>query len=338
VNLALRQLFSYNRSYDFPMIQECTTMLRLCLALTVIFLGVYACGDDDKEESKGEAIGAPQVTPPVKRNVPAGVGSSLQGESEFNTPVKRMVNTIQTYLNPSQADAIGALDRLEKIDERMAELDMRAQDGPQKVCLKEDAKAYTLAAALPGTDTFAMMMQCQENLDGGDGSAKGAQLAFGLTTTDLWLFERTGAHTNAVLARATLDETTTEFWQLSSNEGNSYIHLIAEDGKGMEFTTAGTGTGSMDCGIHMKSNTNFVYAVGKDSVGGACSDDDVEICLAAADLSEAEVTDCTGAGLNTFTLTTLTKVAAEAAGTNAETIILTPITGMTEFNVGEEDE
>jgi hypothetical protein len=78
--------------------------------------------------------------------------------------------------------------------------------------------------------------------------------------------------------------------------------------------------------------------VGKDVASGTCSDVDVEICLTAGDLSETDLTDCTGAKLDTFTLSTLTKAQAEAAGDNANTIIMTPIEGYTAFDVGEEDE
>jgi len=216
----------------------------------------------------------------------------------------------------------------------MASLDTRAQGSESRLCLKDAVKSHTLAATLPGSNTMALSIQCQENLDNGTGAAKESQIAFGLTTDALFLFERTGGNI-AVLARATLDETTTEYWQLGSGTTESYIHLIAKDGAGLEFTSAGTGTNGLDCGIHMKSNATLVYAKGKDSTDGACTDTEAEICLKATDLSDATVAECTTAGLTTFSISSLTVAQAEAADGNAAKIITTPITGYTDFTKGE---
>lgn len=182
-----------------------------------------------------------------------------------------------------------------------------------------------------------MTFQCQENLDSGNGGAEESQLAFGLTTTDLFLMERAGAFNNAVLAKSSLDGKATEYWQLGTGVSNNYIHLVAEDGVGMEMTAAGTGAITLDCGVHMKSNADFVYLEGYDTVNSTCGTDKVIACLAAGTLEATDVSDCTGAGLDEFTLDTLSVEKVTAVDPASETIIKTPINGFIDFTKGVEE-
>lgn len=309
--------------------------MKSAIFVAALALGVTGCDKDDKETANGASIGAPAVKPPVERNMPSGLGLQLVQGSE-STAASRMIAAIQGYLKPTQNDAVGALDRLGKIDERMAELDKRATTSPPRICLKETAKAHTHAAALPGSNTFAMKFQCMENLDGGTGLAGEAQMAFGLADSQMYLMERTGSASNAVLAATSLDGTKTEFWQLGSGTNESYIHLVAQDNVGMEFTSIGSGNSALECGVHMKSNKTYTYIKGFDSAGG-CNSTEVELCLSATDLAETDMANCTTAKLSTFTLTTLTAAQLTAASGNAKTIIETPITGYTSFQLGEEE-
>lgn len=311
------------------------------ILIGLTFSVLPACGIIGDKSSKdglleeGEPLGAPKVKPPVERNTPTGFLSLYLEEGEETTASERLINAVQRYLAPTENDAVGAIERLGFIDSRLGELDERAQER-KKLCLEETPKVHSYPTALPDSKGFKLSLQCQENLDGGNGSSKTAQLAFGLTKESLFLFERTGNVGNAVLASAKLDETRTEYWQLgsSTSNGQNYIHLAAGDDFGMEMTSAGTvAVTALDCGLHMKANDTHVYIEGYDTVNSSCSEEKLTLCISATNFTEKDLTECTSAQLNTFTLTTLTT--ALVAGNSAKNIIETPITGYIDFTKSE---
>ena len=228
----------------------------------------------------------------------------------------------------------------------MASLDSRAQDSSPRKCLAAAPEDYTLAGDLPNSGSFEMQLNCQENLDNGTGVAESAQLAFGVTSDAFYLFERTGNHDNAVLAQADIGETWTEFWQMGIDQGGTnegaegFIHLRAEDDVGMEITTAGEGGSVFNCGMHMKTDSTYVYIEAYDYTSsgsdGSCATEQTIMCLTAADMAETDVSDCTGADLDTFSLTSLDSDGVEDG--SADAIIHTPIVGMIDFTAEAEVE
>lgn len=323
--------------------------MRLAVMIFALSFMTFGCEKKEDDEQKGDPINAPKIKPPVERNAPSGLGLTnlfiQEGESENNTPEKRVLFEVQRYLKPSDNDAVGAMERLDAIDDRMTELDKRVQDSPPRLCLEESARNYTLQGELPNSETFTMKLNCQENLDGGTGIAKSSQLAFGLTDDDFYIFERTGNHNNAVLAKSNMDETRTEFWQVAVSAGGvnagavTYIHLAAEDDVGMEIATAGSAYSVFDCGMRMKSNSDYVYIEAYDFTSGdsaSCATELTTMCLTASDMEATDSGNCSTAGLTSFTLTQLTRDGVSED--EGEKIIMTPITGMIDFTESTEVE
>lgn len=296
---------------------------------------IASCGKkDDESTTKGAPLGAPELKPPVERNIPTGFSATTLRleDGPGMTPKEQAITAIKSYLNPSANDAVGAIQRIASVDDRMKELDTRIQGTSLRKCIENDAALYKLSAALPGENTISLKMQCMDNLDGGTGQATESQLAFGLDTTNFYLYERAGGYNNAVLAIAPLNGKKSEIWQISTGQGDHYIHLIAEDSKGLEFTAASDSgaSGGLGCGMHLKSSKEFIYVKGKFPEGPNCGTTEQEYCLNAADLTDAtSLDDCQG--INTFTLKSLTAEEIIAADGNASKIIGTPITGITDF-------
>ena len=121
------------------------------LVLFFVF-GTGAC--DDKEE--GNSIGAPQVEPPVTRNMPSGITTSslalAQGVESIaddgSATSAAMVEQIKSYLYPT-GEGPSPIRRLEKIDERMSSLNARAEDSA-RACLENGAGPWDVPSDLPG--------------------------------------------------------------------------------------------------------------------------------------------------------------------------------------------
>ena len=80
----------------------------------------------------------------------------------------------------------------------------------------------------------------------------------------------------------------------------------------------------------MKSSDKFIYAKGKFSEGPECGSTDLELCLKASDLTDADsADDCND--LKVFTIPSLTVAQVASAADNAEKIISTPIEGIIDF-------
>lgn len=303
------------------------------LATTLLFVN---CGSSSSSsETKGGPIGAPKVEPPLTRNTPSGFKSS-----GLLLDASSVAALLKGFLYPTTG-FVGPAERLSKIDSRMTELDTRNQGGTPRKCLESTATAYSIGATLPGDSTFTLNFQCQETM-AASAAAKEAQLGFGLDTSGAFsLLEHTILSDNSaitVMAKAPKDATSVEVWDLRMNAANtSYdaLHILASDTAGTEVTTASstiaTSSSSFPCGLHMKSNSNFIYIKTQTAASGVCGADEI-YCLKASSLASASsVADCTSAGLSTFSLTTLTnpKVASSAAA--VKTIVSKKITGYIDF-------
>ena len=305
----------------------------------------------DKE--KGESIGAPQVEPPVTRNMPSGMktasltvlGSSGAGDGfvsvtndDGTATASAMVSKIKTYLYPA-GDGPSPINRLKTIDARMGSLNSRAEDSP-RACLEEAARAYDLPTAMPTAETFPMSFQCLEVL-----SAE-STMAFGKEGDYFYLAEQTGSTEDElinVFAKVHMDGSTTEVWDIgyqktiTDNSGEtgprfSAMHAIGNDTNGVEVTTAGTTTSyDLACGIHLKSNTSYIYVSGQLAYGGACTVSST-YCFEAGSLASADLSQCTAAGLDSFSLTTITQAFMDETVSTVPVALNTHVTGYTSFN------
>ena len=314
--------------------------------LTVLPFAI--CCDDEE----GESLGAPQVEPPVTRNMPSGLtaDASLTGDYSMEGFVESidadgaalasvMMAQIKDYLYPT-GDAVSPIKRMRSIDERMASLERRALDGP-RACMENASTEWTLPAAIPSGESYPMYLQCQEMLNAT------AYLAFGSNAGMFYLVEQLGTSAdegNTVLAQVRSDGTQANSWTFgyqanpsgfSTGPTLSMMHVKAANDNGVEVTTAGTSTASyeLSCGVHIKSNDDYVYVSGQLSLGGNCTTAST-YCFVASSLAETALSDCTGASLDVFELTTLTQAMADDALASGDILQIfdTKVSGYTDFN------
>lgn len=316
------------------------TLLATLVTASVLLFG---CNKDDDKKNNGKAIGAPAVEPPVSRNVPEGLkGTTLRLDDPGLVTPKQIAITAVKELLGSGGTGPSFVYRLKVVDERISELNSRALEN-QKACLADGItpKAHDIGGTLPGGDDAGMFFQCQENVSVPTGVQE-AQVAFGLTDDTFYLMERTlesGTKGIIVLAKTAMDGSSTEAWEINPNGSYAdFKHIKAKDGVGLEATIAGSDTTSgwaPACGLHVKTNGIFVYLKGSVSSGGLCSDE-IIACLDAKTGADATEADCTSANLSTFDLTSLTPAIAQAAVTNAVSIVTKKITGHIDFTADAE--
>ncbi|MFK7872750.1 MAG: hypothetical protein AB8C84_06200 [Oligoflexales bacterium] len=308
-------------------------------ALLFVLLQYSGC------DESGKSIGAPAIYPPVEHSTPAGLLSTALTLTEEATAPPTAVEVIKGRLfSPGPTNFSY---RLQKIDERMASLNSRAEDSPRK-CVDEVATEWT-PPALPNGDVFPMYFQCQETL------SETSQLAFGFYDDHFYLMERgtTGSDDEWIIvyAKANTAGTEVEFWQIAVSQETvegvkipsyAYTHVKANETTGaLEFTNGGNSAGNgVSCGIQMKSNANYMYASGifgspNNPPGEDCSGTQrasETICVNASDLTVADSTNC--ATLASYELKSLTHTITEGEGgyTKAEAISVAAVSGYTEFN------
>ncbi|MDD9951533.1 MAG: hypothetical protein OXT67_08220 [Zetaproteobacteria bacterium] len=221
----------------------------------------------------------------------------------------------------------------------MTSLNSRAEESPRK-CLDEALGDYAPAATMPTGESLSARLNCQEDLN------ETSQLAFGVDGDRFYLVEKTGSSASEaiyVLANAKTDSSEVETWEVNyqanpadvgaSGPSAGYTHIFASDTSGIEVTTAGTlGGYALSCGIHLKSNDDYIYIKGQLSIGGSCTEQGT-YCMNAVSLDEAEMSNCTGASLDSFSLQTLTLDAVTSdASSKTTTITDTKISGFVDFN------
>lgn len=253
----------------------------ICLTFLMVGAGVVSCGKD----KKGDPLGLPQVKPPVERNTPSGLKSSS-------------ALRLQTETTPSALSTMGSrfftkgptsiMEILARIDQSMASLDQRAQEGTGRPpCLDEEAKSWTVN--LPGGLTGTYYFQCFEERSSPETNTSG-KTAFGVSGEYAYLVDlqdSTGqAPRTASLVKAKMDGTMTEAWitmqkfdnsQTVSNDDFFFLNVKADDtSKAFEFSVGGTGKGiGVDCGTQVKSNGTLIYGTG---VFASFGDRGVETC------------------------------------------------------------
>lgn len=315
--------------------------MRLVLISGCVAITVLACS-----KKSGRPIGAPLIKPPVENNLPLGLKGGLGLHLQATDTNAGIVAAIKEYLYPTDG-FVGPMERLGKVDERMAELDSRSKES-ERACLSETATDYNYGTTMPGSATFTMKFQCQEELSSPDTTSQ--QMGFGLADDLLYLEEHSKSTDGGgilVFAQGSTKENSSEIWDIRYSAANTatnssdtanvaLLHIKGGDTSGAEFTVSGSvsGTGSFWCGVHVKSNSSYIYVEGKFPQGtnGCDTVESKTLCFEASGLAETDLTNCTGASLNTFALTSLSSAVAEAYLANAKTLVDTTISGYTDFN------
>ncbi len=315
--------------------------------LSVVCVSLVSLSCSDK--NSGKSIGAPAIKPPVDNNMPAGLkGTSLRLADSGQSSVAVQ---IRDYLYPTNG-FVGPIDRLKMVDDRMAELEIRAKDS-EKPCLNDEAKLFDIGGLLPNGDAFDQKFQCREDLSSPDASTSLA-MGFGIADNKLYLEENTKMTDGSgivVLVQASQDGSKSDVWDIrySSETGQNndngdatatFMHIVGSNADGVEFATAGSSskTGSFWCGVHVKSDKAYVYVEGivpngQQAAGSSCaSTEKATLCFTAEDMAGTDIDKCTDAKLDQFALASLDSDAAESALADAKKIVLKTIEGPASFS------
>ena len=259
---------------------------------------VYGCGEE------GKKLGVPKIQPPVKNNLPSGFASTSLTLSSQSVPA-----ILKDYLS-ADGSGPGPVKRFKTIDDRMTSLDRRAADTARK-CQDESAKSWT-AVGLP--ELFTQKYQCQEDLN------STSQLAFGKDSSNFYLVERmnTDDDKRIIYAKTNLGGSETEAWQiefgtnsLNGEDVATMIHIKGSNASGgieVSRNSSQPKDGSaIECQFQLKTNKEYIYIEGQLFSGNGC-ETITDNCFNADDLQNTDVSNCTGAGLNSFTLNSIESV------------------------------
>lgn len=321
----------------------------------VLGCGVMSCGKD----KKGDPLGLPAVKPPVERNTPSGLKSGSALMLQAGTPPSALSTLGSRFFTKGPTSIMEILAR---IDQSMASLDQRAQEGSGRPsCLEEEAKAWSVE--LPGGLKGTYYVQCYEESTSTEFSSK-RKAAFGVSGEYAYLVDlqdSTGqAPRAATLVKAKMDGTMTEAWitmqkfdlsQSVSSDDFFFLNVKADDTtKAFEFSVGGTGKGiGVDCGTQVKSNGALIYGTGifasfGDLGGENCSGvvsasstsnsktnaAKVNLCVDASNLSSVTESQCDG--MKNFTVPVLTHLDLKANGKALSSAIIdAPINGVSTF-------
>ena len=327
----------------------------ICLKVLVIAVGAASCGKD----KKGDPLGLPAVKPPVERNTPSGLKSASALRLQAATTPSALSTMGSRFFTVGPTSI---MDILNRIDQSMASLDQRAQEGTGRPpCLDEAAKSWSVQ--LPGGLTGTYYFQCYEERTSTETNTKG-KTAFGVSGDYAYLVDlqdSTGqAPRAATLVKAKMDGTMTEAWitmqkfdlsQTVSSEDFFFLNVKADDTtKDFEFSVGGTGKGiGVDCGTQVKSNGTLIYGTGIFASFGdrgvetcsgvvtpaskGSSDTNVaraNLCVEASKLTSVAESQCDS--MKTFTVPALTHLDLKAQGKALSSAIIdAPITGVSTF-------
>lgn len=300
---------------------------------TVALISLTPACSEDKE---GQSLGAPQVEPPVTRNMPDGFSSASLALISSGS----MLSAVKGYLYPS-GDGPSPINRLAKIDQEMASLENRAKESKRK-CQDASPVAWELPAALPTSESMTINLQCQEV------RSSELTMAFGTQGDTFSLVQQQGSTEDeaiVILNNTAIDGSSTEVWEFNYQANPSYgpgtglsgplfsaTHIKGNDASGIEVTHAGNKAGyDLACGIHLKSNEVNLYVKGALNVGGVCNEI-AEYCYNAVTLEEVALSACEDASLNVFELTTLTPATLANQLESSLPILNEKVTGYTDFN------
>lgn len=291
------------------------TIRLLSIAALAVGL-IFACGKEGKE------LGVPKIEPPVKNNLPLGFSSTSLNLSSG------LMTTLKDYLS-SDGNGPGPVKRFKKIDDRIQSLNKRAAETARK-CQESGVKSWT-AAGLP--ELFTQKYQCLENLN------STSQLAFGKDSSSFYLVERQNGdeEKRLVYAKTNLAGTETEAWQIehvmsdhNGQEVATMIHIKGSDELG-GIEASGNSSQSegfaLSCKFQLKTNKDYIYITGQTSVNYTCQDI-TDNCFKTGDLQVTDASNCTGAGLNSFTLASIESVDVAAVKAAMEK----KISGFVNFN------
>jgi hypothetical protein len=289
--------------------------MKLALISAVTGAGLLAAVACGKKDEKSNPFNAPAVKPPVESQSPSGFKSlsfALASDPSLAAIKSRFYSDGPTDF----------LDRLGKVDERMAEFESRASGSDSGKCVAEEAKLWDIKD-IPGVGAFPMYFSCYDIPSQSQGTTM--SIYFGKKDGYWYLAELSKNESSnepptiGVLAKVNEAGTETTVVQVSieNNFTTSLFHIYAnETTKVFEMANAsnrtnsnGSGSGAnytgVGCGVRLKSNASLVYGTGKFTSESCSTASSATVCGDTATLSSGNVSDCTGAGLNNFSVMNL---------------------------------
>lgn len=272
-----------------------------------IFAVALACG---KKDEKTHPFDAPAIKPPVESQSPVG----FKAQSLRSIPDSSLSEIKNRFYGDGPTDF---LERLTKVDDRIAEFEGRASSSDQGACVSEEAKLWDLKD-IPGVGSFPMYFSCYEVPSQTQGTAM--SIYFGKKDGYWYLAELSKNDsgneppTIGVLAKVNEAGTETTVVQISveTNYTTSIFHIYANDSTQVfEMANAsnrtssnGTGNGAnftgVGCGVRLKSNANLIYGTGKFTSDSCSATQNTAVCADSSNLESTNVTNCTAASLNNF--------------------------------------
>lgn len=267
------------------------TQFGIALVLACVVIG---CG-----KSSGRSIGALEVEPPVTANTPSGFLStlSLQADSTMTTINSRFFSS-----GPTEIQSL-----LDSIDTRITQLNSREAEN-HRGCLDETATTFSITT--PFSVGLTHYLSCIDNI------SSTQWLAFGHQGSS-WYMREGQSQGSLTLAKIDSDSNV-EAWIAVANEttvnssSQMIMHLKSTAASHLlELTVTGSNIG-VGCGVQYQSNENYIYITGliDDPSGGAGADcsavSTTSVCADTSTLTAVATSNCTNAGLSSFSLDALT--------------------------------
>lgn len=312
------------------------TRLNIVLLLAGVATVWSACGRLPEPRSasvleytpiQGEFLGA---TPAALTDASSPSGPAACAEERCPT----MRNLLGTVFETESEESVSAL--LGRVDAHMSELKARAEDHFVP-CLEESGT--DLADVLAGKVSIASTLHCYAHYPSPVDPEKFPfyeQLLFSRgDAASPVVADRQGSvddNVTTIWARRDVAGGTVDVWRATSrtlaNSGKSFFQVRLGQSRTFEVASAAfnqfSGETPLSCGVQIKGNAELVFVSGRfypvndavfARVPSACDDLETKtFCVKATDFSSVAGGQCEAAGLDAFTLLTISPAELELAG------------------------
>jgi hypothetical protein len=301
---------------------------------------------------KGDPIGMGLLLTPIKASAPTGLASgsaasALTESFNFAGAVSEITTIKERFFSAGPTDFMY---RLQKVDERLAELDTRHKGGARK-CVTEAPKEWAITGLPDSSNTLtgsaSFWFSCKEVMTQSDGGT--LTVLFGRKDGNSYVAELQKSVDDTtpnliVLGKVDDASTKSEVWQIvlsktsisdTSKQHSSWMYILGDKATS-NFEMAVGGSGRMNntqdsedpisgvgCGVRLKANSTLVYgsgifhdagtANGNNATAQECGDAEVTVCAGASDLASKSTADCDG--IKTFSSTVPKLTYAQLKGT-----------------------
>ena len=279
-------------------------------------LGI-GCGGGTSDLVGGDSSIIPLSSEEVEPPVAGSTGDGLQSGIDFRDASTDIDLVAQRFFAGEGPTNI--FTRLEDVDLRVGGLVERSKD-QQRACVLDAPTVLPLGGSLPEGDSFDLSLQCEEAYDEGIYVYGGMDAE---ATFHLAQLQPEEARKYGLFAQVPAGGEQAEIWLVDWTEDSGVegfsdgwmMHIKADSAApNLEMTIGGTSaTTSVSCGIHLRTNTEYVYAIGVFSdvfnangdVTDCAAEEGVSYCVDGDTLAEVDMSLCEDAGLTELELNSL---------------------------------